>query len=811
MRHDFKQLGASTSFALGEGLPGRVWESVEPTWYSDVHREDKFTRAWIGTRFDLHGAFACPVVSRGRLLGVFEFFSHEPQQPDGGLLAMMSAIGSYMGEFIERIRADEASIVARDEAVEASRMKSEFLANMSHEIRTPLNGVIGMGDLLLNVGLSAEQAEYAEMVRTSGEALLGVIEGILDFSKIEAGKLELERMDFDVRGAVEDDTWGLFAAREGHSDLELTYYVEPAVPEVLRGDPVRLRQVLTNLLSNAIKFTPKGEVRLDVQVEESDGPDAMLRFEVTDTGIGIERAQLERIFQSFSQADSSTTRRYGGTGLGLAIARQLVEMMDGEIGVESEPGKGSRFWFTARFGVSERSRMPTREHPVLSGRRAMIVDDREANRLIIQRYLETVGMRCESTASGEQALRVLLGSAEQDPFELVLIDYEMPEMNGFELARRIQAEPALDGSRSILLTSSPSQRPKRKVDGIDAFITKPVRRSTLYRVIEDVLSQDGHDRRSANGSSSPDPKVADGQWVLIVEDNRVNQLVAEKMLERAGYRWREAADGRDGVKLSAQFGFAAILMDCQMPDVDGYEATAEIRRREGKGDHVPIIAMTALAMEGDRERCIAAGMDDYLPKPLRAQQLGEVLSRWTEEHAANGGATAEPPAANGRAKAKAQSANGRAAAEPPDADSAAAERDDLPPLLDRDRLEELSDVDPGLLSRLIRLYLENVERRSGEIAAGLEAQDAEQVREGAHSLKGSSANIGAPRSAALAGEIEELARSGDLAAAASRAGPLGDARRQTAAGSQGRGRGPYSSSAERSRVMRRLESAGPKP
>jgi PAS domain S-box-containing protein len=547
-------------------------------------------------------------------------------------------VASMAQDFTERTEMEKELKAARDVAVESARMKSEFLANMSHEIRTPMNGVVGMTGLLLDTQLTADQREFAETIRSSGDTLLTIINDILDFSKIEAGKLQFEVLDFDLSNAIEG-TVELLAERAHGKKVELASLICGDVPLALRGDPGRLRQVLTNLVGNGLKFTERGEVIVRAEKESEIDNDVVIRFTVSDTGIGISEKARKRLFQAFTQADGSTSRKYGGTGLGLAISKQLVGLMGGQIGVNSIAGEGSNFWFTARF-EKQANQMPNAQPDrPLNGLHALIVDDNATNRKILQHQLSSWEMTHEEADSGARALELLrAAAADSRRYDLAILDLMMPGMDGFELARTIKSDPSISDVDLVLLTSYGQRGDGTTAHeaGISAYLTKPVRQSQLFQCLTGVISQSPDRTDSASADKAAvmvtkhtiaETKRISNKLILLAEDNIVNQKVAVRQLMKLGYRADAVANGLEALEALGRIPYDLVLMDCQMPEMDGYEATAEIRRREGTSKHTPIVAMTAHALDGDRAKCIASGMDDYVSKPVKPEELGRVLEK----------------------------------------------------------------------------------------------------------------------------------------------------------------------------------------
>ena len=839
---EFAAVSRGTAFATGIGLPGRVWASLEPSWIPDVVHDSNFPRASVADRAGLHAAFGFPVIGRAEVVGVMEFFSREIREPDEDLLAMLTTVGSQIGLFVERKRAEdeldrfftlsldllcianfdgyfvrlnpawertlgipreellakpwldfvhpddrEATIgakstivndreltafenryrcadgsykwlqwnavsyqdlglihaVARDvtdrkqaereleiakrRAEEATTAKSEFLANMSHEIRTPMNAIIGMTDLALRTTLTEEQRDYLRTVKDSSEALLALVNDILDFSKIEARQLSLEHVPFALRDVVEDAV-RLLASRADAKGLELACRIAPEVPDALVGDPGRLRQVLINLVGNAIKFTERGEVIAEVVVDHAGEDEVRLRFTVSDTGIGIPQEKQWQIFGPFVQADASTTRRYGGTGLGLAISAQLVELMGGRIWVDSEVGRGSRFSFVAHFGVQQgaAAHATPPESSDLGDLRVLVVDDNATNRRIVDEMLTSWRMTPTSVDSARAALASLEKAVDAgEPFRLVLSDALMPDVDGFGLARAIRADARFVDARLIMLSSMglPAGQSRAHDAGFSAYVSKPLKQSDLLDAIVAVFAPRTARRPEETPARQPAPPRAGTRplRVLLAEDNATNQKLVVTLFEGRGDTVVVASNGREALQRSAEQPFDVILMDVQMPEMSGLEATAAIRERErSTGGHIPIVAMTAHAMAGDREQCLDAGMDAYVSKPLR---LDDLLA------AVDGFFGSRTPAG---------------------------------PLLDPPTLLAAFGGNRTLLGEVIDMFLVDGPQLMTAIRQATDSREGHRLASSAHALKGSVGLFGEQGAYETARRLEQMGKSGDL-------------------------------------------------
>jgi PAS domain S-box-containing protein len=690
-----------------------------------------------------HGHYIVPIASGGDILGVLFVFTDAHPVQNESRLVMLNEVGEMMALALLQDKANASLEAARDAALQAAHAKTEFLANMSHEIRTPMNGVLGMLDLLQDTQLSREQWDLIDIAANSAESLLTIINDILDFSKLEAGKVELEQIEFNLPDLVEE-VCTLLSSRAHSKGLELNCFLPTNLPQQWHGDPTRIRQVLTNLIGNAIKFTEQGEVSVKVSAIAP----AVLRFEVKDTGIGISAEAQARLFQAFSQADSSTSRRYGGTGLGLSISKDLVALMKGSIGVESALGQGSIFWFNLPL-VPVNNDTPSQQAN-FSGKRALIVDDNATNRMILAHHLNNWGFTSSEADSGPAALVELEAAVlRNEPYDLLLSDMQMPDMDGFALARAIIEKPVIAGMPRILLSSgSIGSQAERLESGFKQSLLKPVRQAQLFDAVVDALQLADRNFAPADQLKEVVLEYSDKR-VLVVEDNKINQKVILSQLAKFQLKPDLADNGQEALERLERQAYDLVFMDCQMPVMDGYEATRLLREREmasGSGAHTPVTALTAHASIGERDKCLSAGMDDYLSKPASRADLAGVLARWLGEPSIPEAARI---ALDRTVEREGFSQAGQGTEEPACWDEALA-------------LKRLDD-DHDLLSEMIDLFLEETPKQLAELEAALSRSDLVALADAAHTIKGMAGHFCAENIIGLAISLERSARTASAA------------------------------------------------
>lgn len=763
----FKELSLNSIFEPGEGMPGNVYAKQAPIWVDDIPSSPGFVRSELAHKINLDSYFGFPVLVNNKVEAVLEFLTHKDKTPHcKALFEFVQEVADMIGTYLGRKQVQQALIEAEKNAKAlaelkeaASQSKSDFLANMSHEIRTPMNAIIGMTYLLMQTELSQKQRDYAGKTLNAADSLLGLINDILDFSKIEAGKMDMESIPFRLDDSMSNLT-SMMLDKIHDKDLEFLHHIDPQVPYGLVGDPLRLGQILINLVSNAVKFTDQGEIIVSVTVVEKDQNRVKLLFTCRDTGIGMSEEQMGKLFQSFSQADASTTRKYGGTGLGLTICKKLSEMMNGEIWVESEPGAGSTFSFTAQFGLHQDVTAPLTATTDIRGLKVLVVDDSSTSLEILAQIANNLSFDVTTTDSGEKAIELLLAAQNQnEPFQLVYMDWKMNGLSGLETVEKIKSLQQLsDQPKIVMVTSYDRDELKKQANQLtlDGFLSKPVAASCL---LDSAMVAFGHDSqvavvgKTANLGKETVGGIK-GARILLVEDNEVNQQVAIELLQQALLVVDVASDGQIAIEMLDTQIYDCVLMDVQMPVMDGYSAT-EILRKDSRFNDLPIIAMTANAMEGDREKCLEAGMNDHVAKPIKPSELYAALAKWVPE------GNRQLPEFNPMLSEP----------EPLQEDF------EVPELPGIDIAKGLSQMGGNIRTykNVLKKFVDHQQSSAEELIEALKIKDFKTAERLAHTIKGVAGNIGATQLQKYGSEIESQLNQGQTEIASDELDILSDA------------------------------------